>query len=450
MTTNLKSAGYIKKVFRKHGWVFVVVPSGKFMDTFPERKSAKADTKEEAEEIIRQWHREWETHTKVGTNTSIYAPEGSVHTLISAWMRSIDYLDNTESTRRNYRSLINRLMKWELWNPTLPERLRGVPFSDMAIADVDYPLASAIFQLVSDEITPNNGAVTIIRLRAAWNEGMRVGLAAVNPFVLVKIPKGHVRRVMWTSEQINNMVAFCDANGKTSMGTVITMCYEWMQRPVDIRLLKWSDLKVNDGVAEFAQRKTGAEMRIPITKGIEERLKLHEKHNSDDFIIREENSLKPYTSDRLTWVFAGMRSASGLLAPVRDKGKLTKQGKYVYTDIRLSDLRRTGVTHASEFGCTHDELMSISGHKNIASLLVYSVITETNARNAMNKRGLDVVGFKKLGKEAKRYRNWVKGHSLPGGWDLGDLRQRTSELNKIIQEQQSLIKELQAERANHG
>ena len=449
MTNILRSAGYIKKVRRKSGWVFVVVPSGKFMDTFPERKSAQADTKEEGEAIIRQWHREWETHTKLGTDTSVYAPEGSVHTLILAWMRSIDYLDNTESTKRNYRSLINRLMTWELWNVNLPGHLRGVPFSDMEVADVDYTVATTIFQLVSTRVTPNNAAVTIIRLRAAWNEAMRKGLARSNPFTLVKLPKGHVRRVMWTSEQINSMVAFCDANGKTSMGTVITMCYEWMQRPVDIRLLKWSDLQVDDGVAEFAQRKTGAEMRIPITKGIEERLKLHEKHNSDDFIIREENTLKPYTADRLTWVFGRMRAASGLLAPVRDKGKKSKQGKYVYTAIRLSDLRRTGVTHASEFGCTHDELMSISGHKNIASLLVYSVITETNARNAMNKRGLDVVGFKKLGKEAKRYRNWVEGHSLPGGWDLGSLKQRTSELNKIIQEQKSLIKELQAQRNNH-
>lgn len=392
----MKTAGYIEPVQRKNGWVYFVRPSAAMLKEFPSIKRTTLESKSEAEYLVRQWHKQWEIHTGVGTYTSVHAPQNSVHTLISAWQNSMAFKDNTESTKRNYRQIINRLLEWDFGD--------GKPFAEVCVSDVDYEYAQKLFQAVEEKITTNNARVTVIRLRSAWNEAKRLNLANNNPFSDLTLPKGHVRRVMWTPEQVKEMVEYCDAHGKVSMGTVITICYEWMQRPVDVRSLKWADIKP-DGVGEFAQVKTGAEMRIPLTVGIQKRLGLHNKHNSDDFIIREDHTLKPYTADRLTKIFDDLRTASGILPQVRDKGKRNPDGSYVYTDVRLADLRRSGVTHGSECGCTHDELMAISGHKNINSLLVYSVITETNAHNALAKRGLDTVGFKKLGRQMKTYRS---------------------------------------------
>lgn len=420
----MKTAGYVEPVQRKNGWVYFVRPSAAMLKVFPDIKRTTKDSRLEAEQVVRQWHRKWEIHTGVGTDTLVHAPANTVHTLIAAWKRSMAFKDNSENTKRNYRQIIDRLLGWNLGD--------GKPFSDVLVEDVDYQYAQKIFQVVEDRVTTNNARVTIIRLRAAWAEGRRLNLATTNPFGDLKIPKGHVRRVMWTPDQVKDMVDFCDANGKISIGTIITICYEWMQRPVDVRLLKWNDFDKVNNVAEFAQKKTGAEMRIPVTVGIEKRLKLHSKHNSDDFILREEGTLKPYTADRLTKVFSDMRKDSGLLPKVRDKGKKKPDGSYVYTDVRLADLRRSGVTHGSECGCTHDELMAISGHKNINSLMVYSVLTETNAHNALTKRGLDIVGFKKLGREMRRYKR---------GTDTQE------KLQDIITEQNILIQQLLKEKA---
>lgn len=389
-------AAYVTKNRQKNGWVYYIRATKEMLEHFPDTPNATESNKSDADAIVARWQGMLDTHTHEVEYSPVYAPQNSVHTLISAWKNSMAFKDNTESTKRNYRQIINRLLEWDFGD--------GKPFAEVCVSDVDYEYAEKIFQLVEDKITTNNARVTIIRLRSAWNHGKRLNLANNNPFSDLTLPQGHVRRVMWTPDQVKEMVEYCDAHGKVSMGTVITICYEWMQRPVDVRSLKWADIKP-DGVGEFAQQKTGAEMRIPLTVGIQKRLELHNKHNSDDFIIREDHTLKPYTADRLTKIFSDLRNASGILPKVRDKGKRNPDESYVYTDVRLADLRRSGVTHGSECGCTHDELMAISGHKNINSLLVYSVITETNAHNALAKRGLDTVGFKKLGRQMKTYRS---------------------------------------------
>jgi len=76
--------------------------------------------------------------------------------------------------------------------------------------------------------------------------------------------------------------------------------------------------------------------------------------------------------------------------------------------------------------------MAISGHKNIASLMVYSVITETNAHNALAKRGLDTVGFKKLGREMQGFKK----------------ANETSSLLSVIAEQNRIIAQLKKEVQN--
>ena len=396
--------GYIQEINTKAGKSFRVTPAKKFTDVFPNFRGVTVKSNLDAKHLIKTWDKKWEIHTSGGENTQVYSSVGTVDQLISAWQGSIAYQDNAASTQRNYHQVVDRLLHWKI--------KKGKRFGLVKVDDVDYEYAQRIYQAVEADVTWNNARTTIIRLRSAWNEGRRLRLATNNPFVDVKLPKAHVRRVMWTPEQVTEMIKFCDANGRVSVGTAITICYEWMQRPVDVRLLKWADFQ-DEGIGEFTQQKTKAEMRIPVTVGIAERLKLHSKHNTDDFIIRDERtSGKPYTADRLTTVFAEMRLASGILPKVRDKGKKNEDGSYVYTNVRLADLRRSGVTHGSECGCTHDELMAISGHKNIASLMVYSVITETNAHNALAKRGLDTVGFKKLGREMQGFKKDNEASSL--------------------------------------
>ena len=67
--------------------------------------------------------------------------------------------------------------------------------------------------------------------------------------------------------------------------------------------------------------------------------------------------------------------------------------------------------------------------------MVYSVLTETNAHNALAKRGLDTVGFKKLGREMRRYK---QGTESP------------EKLQDIIAEQNILIQQLLKEKATNA
>ena len=380
----MKKAPYVEIRDRKNSRSYRVKPSAKLLRYFPDLKPDRFETLTEANAVGYAWQRKLDTHLKGGTDTHTSDDKYSVRSLINEWKASPAYRDNDLSTMRSYASHIEYCMNFKL-------RGESVRFDEMKATDVTYEHAKYLFNDIEDDVSTHKAVTTFMRLRAAWNEGIKCGLANVNPFALVKLPELEARAVLWSEDMVTQAIEQCDAVGRYSMGTMITLCYHWCQRPVDIRRLRWRD--VETGIGYFRQKKTKARMAIPLTQGIKDRLALHEEllgdeRYFDDIILREEPTQKPYTVDRVSVVFKKVVVKPLKWSMVQDGDRLDDNGEPLLTYPRIGDLRRTGTTHASRSGCTDRELMALTGHKNPSMLVIYARAGEIEATNAMNKRGL--------------------------------------------------------------
>ena len=147
-------AAYVTKNRQKDGWVYYIRATKEMLEHFPDTSNATKSNKSDADAVASGWQRMLDTHTHEVEYSPVYAPQNSVQTLISAWKNSMAFKDNTESTKRNYRQIINRLLEWDFGD--------GKPFAEVCVSDVDYEYAQKLFQAVEEKITTNNARVTAV------------------------------------------------------------------------------------------------------------------------------------------------------------------------------------------------------------------------------------------------------------------------------------------------
>ncbi len=372
---------YVRPRMKGNGWVYDIRPTDEVLETFPhlnvkprENYTCIRDANARGYEIKRLF----EAH-KAGEEVEVRADSRSVAALVDYYKDSMAYTNiKAASTKRSYDGHLSHVQR---------VHISGKQFSKMFVSQVDYEYAQRLWLHIQDDVSTHKANHTFKVLKLVWNEGLRAGKVKANPFSLVRIPKLPDRQVMWTVDQIKGMVKYCDEQGYPSMGTMIVMCYEFCQRPVDVRTMKWSNIDGRTGVSNFIQQKTGKQMSIKVTNAVQARLHLHQHRNSDDYIFAYENTGRPYTQDRCNKFFRKLADGYGL-PEVPLHSQFNKDGSQMYSTIWLADLRRTGITHASQSGCSDRELMALSGHKNPQMLVVYAVEGEIESTNANIKRGL--------------------------------------------------------------
>ena len=81
----------------------------------------------------------------------------------------------------------------------------------------------------------------------------------------VKKRQSEPRSVVWTHDQVLSFLdtAFTKFEWR-NIGLIVLMCYEWGQRPIDIRNLTWDNVDLDEGVVQIKQTKRGAEVELPI------------------------------------------------------------------------------------------------------------------------------------------------------------------------------------------
>ena len=341
---------------------------------FPETYTSKTDANARGYELKRNFEA-W----KAGNYDAMYVDERSVEALVQYYKKSMSYTQiKTDATRRSYSEHLRHV---------LPLCITNTQFMKMNVSDVDYEYAQSLWLHIQDLVSTHKANHTFKVLKLVWNEGLRGSKVKANPFTLIKVPKLPDRKVMWDMDQLTGMIKFCDDNGHPSMGTMLTMCYEFCQRPVDVRKMKWSNIDGKTGVSNFIQQKTGKQMNIKVTNAVQERLQLHSRRNTDDYIFATSYANRPFTADRCNKVFRKLAKAYGM-PEVPLFNEFNKDGSQKYSNIWMADLRRTGATHASQAGCTDRELMALTGHRNPQMLVVYALEGEIESTNANVKRGL--------------------------------------------------------------
>lgn len=300
--------------------------------------------------------------------------ENTIGGLVMRYKQSDWYRQLAASSKRSYSYHLNHSLPMKIGNGKV--QLQDMPWANFKRKDAKAFHASIV---KADKGKTHKARHTMTVFRRAWECAIDDELTEANPFSKMGLKEEPYRHVLWEIDQINEMVKFCDDNGRTSVGTLIKMNFELCQRIGDMRQLKWRNIM--EGRANFKQEKTGAKMSIGLSKELKARLDLHSRRNDSPFIIHNENTKQPYTADRIVRVFDDLRKAFNVPSTIC----LNTQKETV---LWINDLRTTGITHAMRAGATDRQLMALSGHKDPKMLIRYAVHGNIEADAAQGLRGL--------------------------------------------------------------
>jgi len=208
-----------------------------------------------------------------------------------------------------------------------------------------------------------------------FNYAVHMEYTTFNPYKSVKKRLPKKRKVVWTDEEVIKMLDFCYSDFKyRSIGLIVQMAYEWCQRIGDMRELKWENVFLDRSELFLEQSKRRSQVFLPISEDLNTMLKQQ----------KEEFGFQQYICPKI-------KPVQGVYAPYGkyEIGMLARRvmRKIGLSDeLRLMDLRRTGVTQMVDAGVDISQIMSVTGHTNISSVQPYIKNTFTSANNALTKR----------------------------------------------------------------
>jgi len=152
------------------------------------------------------------------------------------------------------------------------------------------------------------------------------------------------------------------------------MAYEWCQRVGDMRLLTWDAIDFETRRVLIQQSKRNAQVELPIDEDLYEMLIQQEQ----DF------GFQPYIAPRPTAYRGVYEPYTIYKLPLHARKLMDEAG--LSKELRLSDLRRTGVTEMVDAEVGIGQIMSVTGHANPQSVKPYLKNTYASANNALTAR----------------------------------------------------------------
>ena len=202
-----------------------------------------------------------------------------------------------------------------------------------------------------------------------------VDIVKHNPMSAVKKLKHETESVVWMQQEVEDFleVSFSEFKWR-NIGLIAMMCYEWAQRPNDIRLLKWSSIDLNKEVVTIKQTKRGATVELPISTELISMLTQQKKDwDFQDYVVPYERpadkAYRPLERGQISY----------LANEVKEIAKLPPE-------LKIGGLRKSGIVEMIDAGVDHLQIMSVTGHQNISSLGPYQKHTFAAAKSALDRR----------------------------------------------------------------
>ena len=286
-----------------------------------------------------------------------------VTTLVDDYYKSYDYRNLRDDTKRQYKYHISVMLNTEV---------DGVKLSTLDYKKFPTRIAKEAYnQWCEKGIHMANHIMSASRLM--FNHGLRMELCTINPFENIRRRTVERRKTVWGREDVQRLleVAYSDFSTR-NIGLIAHMAYEWCQRLGDMRMLTWDNIETQ--TVEIEQSKRHADVHLPIENDLFDMLKQQEQ----DFGFQQYVAPRPY-------------AINGEYSPY-SLTKLPKYGRRLMNEaglskeLRLSDLRRTGVTEMVEAGVGMGQIMSVTGHVNPASVKPYMKNTLKSAELALTTR----------------------------------------------------------------
>ena len=290
-------------------------------------------------------------------------PSSRVTDLINMYYQSNDFNMLRTNTKVDYRYFLTIL------HQSLGTRKYEKVTSKMAKATYE--------EWVKRGISFANHAATCAS--RVYNYAIKMEHTYQNPWSKIERYTTPQRKVVW---QHGDVIKFLDTAYSDyeyrSMGLIVQMAYEWCQRLGDMRTLQWGNLDLEGRVLKLEQSKRRADVELPISPELTAML----IEQSVQF------GFQPYVAPH-------PRSVMGEYQPYAME-RLSKVGRRVMRlaklpeELRLMDLRRTGVTQMIDKGVPIGQLMSVTGHNNVSSVKPYMKHTYDAANNALTQRNVRV------------------------------------------------------------
>ena len=285
--------------------------------------------------------------------------------LVDNYYSSYDYRNLRDETKAHYKYLLNVMLNTEV---------EGKPLCQYKYTDMPTRVAKMAYNDWCERgISTANHLLSVTRI--VFNHGLRMEMCVINPFANVRKRAADRRKVVWGREDVQKFLdaAYGDFSSR-NIGLIAHMAYEWCQRLGDMRLLTWDAIDFDAQTVYIEQSKRKAEVHLPIEDDLFEMLKQQEQ----DFGFQQyvaprpqpyRGVYEPYTMYKLPLHARKLMDEAGLAK-----------------ELRLSDLRRTGVTEMVDADVGIGQIMSVTGHANPQSVKPYLKNTYTSANNALTAR----------------------------------------------------------------
>lgn len=211
--------------------------------------------------------------------------------------------------------------------------------------------------------------------RMIFNYAVRMEHCNINPFATVRRRATQPRKVVWTKGDVRKLLdaAYSDFSTR-NVGLIAHMAYEWCQRVGDMRLLTWDAIDFEKKRVVIQQSKRNAQVELPIDDDLL------------DMLIQQEQDFgfQPYVAPRPVSYRGVYEPYTMYKLPLHARKLMDDAG--LSKELRLSDLRRTGVTEMVDADVGIGQIMSVTGHANPQSVKPYLKNTYTSANNALTAR----------------------------------------------------------------
>jgi integrase len=310
---------------------------------------------------------------------------GTFDRLVASYFTSPDFLRLAQSTRKTYRSVIERLLEGEKIGHRLVREMTRDHVRRILAKRVETPgAANSVLQKLK------------VLLHFAIDNGWRNDDPTLR---IKKFAKGEFHT--WSDQELLQFEL------KWPLGTTERLAYALLlytgQRRSDVVAMSWSDVK--DGTICVTpiktKRTTGVKLWIPIHPALQDALDLVEQ--GDEHILLTAYK-RPFTSNGFGGFMADKIAKAGL------PDRCVTHG-----------LRKAAARRLAEAGCTANEIASITGHATLQEVSRYTKAAEQRKLAAAAMRRLSAqtartdsqTAMKRLGIPPK---NVAKSPRVEEGW----------------------------------
>tara|TARA_R110002012_G_scaffold45248_1_gene120378 strand:+ start:356 stop:1453 length:1098 start_codon:yes stop_codon:yes gene_type:complete len=293
-------------------------------------------------------------------------PNSTILQISKYYISTNNYRSLAYTSQRQYEYTINYI------NST---SINGRTFGSIKIKDLNALHCSQAYEAWVKDISVAKANQTSRILSVLLNYCRSLDMIDTNPMSKVKKQKHKPQSDTWTKEQVELFIDTAFTNFEwRSIGLIVLLCYEWAQRPNDIRLLKWDSIDLDKSVVTITQTKRGATVQLPISDEIKYMLtQQKEDWDFQDYVVPYQRpsdaAYRPLTrSDISTYA-----------NKVKDACDLNK-------NLKVGNLRKSGIVEMIDSGVDHLAIMSVTGHQNISSLNPYHKHTLDAAKSALDRR----------------------------------------------------------------